>query len=240
MSIFCKLQNISTNTTRWSLKLRCMLSIVLSIHGIYIISSEIITSTFSSMYQTVLIFANSGKQIFNARLCEQTERDLSLRALITLIHHLHADYPTVIIKHIIIAETRNTFCWTRSLSNATFSFLITWHSSSSNSAAVYKLSSKSDDSSLIYRYINFQNGGYPPSWNCFTTIRDHPQSLCCWPQLPVKFHVNLIHRSEDIAIWIFRISGLKCLFGPLNVIIHHQDPQKAHPCVNPCLLSSQL
>jgi len=87
-----------------------MLSIVLSIHGIYIISSEIITSTFSSMYQTVLIFANSGKQIFNARLCEQTERDLSLRALITLIHHLHADYPTVIIKHIIIAETRNTFC----------------------------------------------------------------------------------------------------------------------------------
>ena len=132
MSIFCKLQNIRTNTTRWSLKLRCMLSIVLSIHGIYIISSEIITSTFSSMYQTVLIFANSGKQIFNARLCEQTERDLSLRALITLIHHLHADYPTVIIKHIIIAETRNTFCWTRSLSNATFSFLITWHSSSSN------------------------------------------------------------------------------------------------------------
>jgi len=42
-------------------------------------------------------------------------------------------------------------------------------------------------------------------WMCsnqivFTTIRDHPQSLCCWPQLTVKFHVNLIHRSEDIAI----------------------------------------
>jgi len=29
--------------------------------------------------------------------------------------------------------------------------------------------------------------------------------VCCWPQLPVKFHVNLIHRSGDIAIWIFRI-----------------------------------
>ena len=40
----------------------------------------------------------------------------------------------------------------------------------------------------------------------------HPQSLRCWPQLPVTFHVNLIHRSEDIAIWIFRIFGLKCLF----------------------------
>jgi len=27
-------------------------------------------------------------------------------------------------------------------------------------------------------------------------------------------HVNLIHRSEDIAVWIFRIFGLKCLFRP--------------------------
>ena len=33
-------------------------------------------------------------------------------------------------------------------------------------------------------------------------------------QLPVKFHINLIHRSEDIVIWIFRIFGLKCLFRP--------------------------
>ena len=57
----------------------------------------------------------------------------------------------------------------------------------------------------IWRYIDFQNGGRPPSWNCFTTIRDRPRS-------PVKFHVNLIHRSEDIAVWIFRIFGLKCLF----------------------------
>jgi len=24
--------------------------------------------------------------------------------------------------------------------------------------------------------------------------------VCCWPQLPVKFHVNLIHRSKDTAI----------------------------------------
>ena len=48
----------------------------------------------------------------------------------------------------------------------------------------------------------------------FTTIRDRPRSLCCWPQLPVKFDVNLMHRSENIAIWIFRIFGLKCLFRP--------------------------
>jgi len=64
----------------------------------------------------------------------------------------------------------------------------------------------------IWRYIDFQNGGRPPSWNCFTTIRDHWRSPCCWPQLPVKCHVNLIHRSEDIAVWFFRIFGLKCLF----------------------------
>ena len=42
-------------------------------------------------------------------------------------------------------------------------------------------------------------------------VRGHTRSLCCWPQLPVKFHINLIHRSEYIAIWIFGIFGLKCL-----------------------------
>jgi len=88
--------------------------------------------------------------------------------------------------------------------SVTFSFLITWPSSSSKSAAVYKISSKSDDYfTKIWRYNDFQNGGRPPSWNCFTTIRDHPRNLCCWPQLPVKFYVNLIHRSEDIASWFF-------------------------------------
>jgi len=56
------------------------------------------------------------------------------------------------------------------------------------------------------------------------------------PQLPVKFNVNLIHRSEDIAIEFFCIFGLKCLFRPpkwgfgdfepINMIIHHRDPQK--------------
>ena len=58
--------------------------------------------------------------------------------------------------------------------------------------------------------------------------------VCCWPQLPVKFHVNLMHRS--IAIWIFSIwfelpiqdpkMGVLGDVGPLNVIIHHRDPRK--------------
>jgi len=104
----------------------------------------------------------------------------------------------------------------------------------------------------IWQYIDFLNGGRPPSWNCFITIRDHIRSLCCWPQLPVKFHVS----QSDTQIW--RYSYLNFLhiwlevpiqapkmgffgdFGPLNVIIHNRDPQKAHPCVNPRLLSYQL
>jgi len=32
-------------------------------------------------------------------------------------------------------------------------------------------------------------------------------------EVPVKCYVNLIHRSEDIAVWIFRIFGLKCPFN---------------------------
>jgi len=60
----------------------------------------------------------------------------------------------------------------QSLSNATFSFLITWRSSSSKSAAVCKISSKSDDFSLRYEiYIPsiymqmswLQSGLYLPS-----------------------------------------------------------------------------
>ena len=34
--------------------------------------------------------------------------------------------------------------------------------------------------------------------------------------------------------------GVLAVFGPLNVIIHNRDPQRAHPCVNPRLLIYQL
>ena len=116
---------------------------------------------------------------------------------------------------VIIDETKNTFCRTRSLSNATYSFLITWRSSSSKiCCCVQNFMKIGWFFTEIWRYIDFQNGGRPPSWNCFTTIRDHTQSFCCWPQLPVKFYVNMIHKSEDIAIWIFRIFGLRCLLRP--------------------------
>ena len=54
------------------------------------------------------------------------------------------------IMNLFLLITRNTFCRTRSLSNATFSFLITWRSPSSKSAAAYKVSWKSFD--LLLRY----------------------------------------------------------------------------------------
>jgi len=55
-------------------------------------------------------------------------------------------------EYIVYNSTKNTFCRTRRLSNATFSFWTsaTWRSSSSKSAAVYKILSKSDDFSLRY------------------------------------------------------------------------------------------
>ena len=161
--------------------------------------------------------------------------------------------PVLMLILITIIITRNTFCRTRSLSNATFSFLITWRSSSSKSAAVYKISSKSDDFSLRYgdkNYNDFQKGGRPPSWNRFTTIPDHPRCLCCWPQLPVKFlcqsdtqiwrhsYLNFSHIWLEIPIQAPKM-GISSDLGPLDVIIHHRDPQKAHPCVNPRLLSYQ-
>ena len=100
----------------------------------------------------------------------------------------------------------------------------------------------------IYRFSKWRPSGILELFHHYTRP---PRSLCCWPQLPVKFHVNLIHRSEDIAIWIFSRIWLEMPiqapkigvledFEPLNVIIYHQDHQKTHPCVNPRLLGYQL
>jgi len=55
----------------------------------------------------------------------------------------------------------------------------------------------------IWRYIDFQNGGRPPSWNCLTTIRDHPRSLLLAAQIWWYSYLNFWH-------------VLKCLFRPQN------------------------
>ena len=97
----------------------------------------------------------------------------------------------------------------------------------------------------IWRHIDFQNDGRPPSWNCFTTIRDHPQVCVAGRSCLSNFMSIWYTDLKTVAIRIFRIFGLKCPFRPqnrglgdfgsLNVIIHHRDPQKIHLCVNFCL-----
>ena len=47
--------------------------------------------------------------------------------------------------------------------------------------------------------------------------------------------LNFSHIWLDMPIQVPKI-GVLGDFGPLTVIIHHRDPQKAHPCVNPRLL----
>ena len=149
-----------------------------------------------------------------------------------------------------IAATRNTFCRTRSLSNATFSFLITWRSSSSKSAVVYKISSKSDDFSLRYGNISiFKMAAVRHLRIVLPPYETTTKSLLL---AAAACHISC---QSDTQIWRYSYEFFACLawnaysgpqnggfgdFGPLNVIIHRWDPQKAHPCVNPRLLSYQL
>ena len=115
----------------------------------------------------------------------------------------------------IISKTRSMFCRTRSLSNATFSFLITWRPSSSKSAAVYKISSTSDDffrwDMAIYRFSKWRPSAI---LELFYYRTRPPTSLLlarsCLSNFMSIWYTNLI------AIWMFRIFGLKCLFRPEN------------------------
>jgi len=115
-------------------------------------------------------------------------------------------------------RTRNTFCRTRSMSNATFSLFdhvmkIWWFFTE------------------IWRYINFQNGGVrhlgivlPP----YETTHE----------VPVKFYVNVIHRMiwrysclNFSHIWLempihFLKIGVLGDFVPLTVTIHHRNPKR--------------
>jgi len=81
-----------------------------------------------------------------------------------------------------------------------FSFLITWRSSSSKSVAVYKISWKSDDFSLRYGDISIFKMAAVRHLGIVLPAYETIHEICCWPQLPVKFHVNLIHRSVYLKI----------------------------------------
>jgi len=142
--------------------------------------------------------------------------------------------------------TRNMFCRIRSLSNATFSFLITWRSSSLKSAAVYKISWKSDDFSLRYGDISiFKMAAVRHLGIVLPSSRPPVKSLL------LAAATCQISCQSDAQIWRYRPSYLNFshiwfempiqapkmgVLGdvrPINVIIQHRDPQKAHTCVNP-------
>ena len=143
--------------------------------------------------------------------------------LLMLVCPLSVVHPVV-----IFWKSRNTFCLTRSLSNATFSFLITWRSSSSKSAAVYKISLKAYDFSLRYGDITIFKMAAVSQISCQSDTQIWRYS-----------YLNFSHIWLEMPIQAPKMEVLGN-FGPLNVIIHHWDPQKAHPCVNPRLVSYQL
>jgi len=121
----------------------------------------------------------------------------------TYLHSCYTDakrkpYPSF---RMVPFPTRNTSCRTRSLSNATF-----FHFWSRDVHPVQNLllCTKFHKNLMIFHWdmaiYRFSKWRPFAILGLFTTIRDHPRSLCCWPQLPVKFHINLIHRSEDSCL----------------------------------------
>jgi len=121
--------------------------------------------------------------------------------------------------------TRNTFCQTRSLSNATFLFLI-----------------KSDDFSLsqIYQFSKwrpsailelFYHHTRPPTKSLLLAAAACQISCQSDTHIWRYSYLNFSRIWLEIPIQAPTMGGFGD-FGPLNVIIHHQDPQKAHSCVN--------
>jgi len=119
--------------------------------------------------------------------------------------------------NVVVFRTRNTFCRTRGVCPMQlFHFLIT-------SWKIWWFYTE------IWRYIDFQNSGRPPSWNCFTTIREHPRSPCqisCQSDTQIWRYscLNFSHIWLKMPIQLPRI-GVLGDFGLLTVIIHHRDPQ---------------
>jgi len=109
-------------------------------------------------YSTVIALTHRASPVINKRRCATHQWILFMTGASTSRRSQQSRSGKS--KAEIYINTRNTFCRTWSLSNATFSFgtSASWRSSSSKSAAVYKMSSKSDDFSLRYGDITiFKN-----------------------------------------------------------------------------------
>jgi len=109
---------------------------------------------------------------------------------------------------------RNTFCRNRSLSNATFSSLITWRSPSSKSAAVYKISWKADFSQRygdisIFKMAAVRHIGIvlPPYE---TTLEVFVAGHSCLSNFMSIWYTDLKIKLFEF----FCIFSLKCLFRP--------------------------
>jgi len=72
--------------------------------------------------------------------------------------------------------------------------------------------------------IEIQDGGRPPSWNCYVIISYHPRSLFIGPHWPVKLYANPMYSFEEyddlkfLQIWLeMPIHAPEILvFGGLN------------------------
>jgi len=87
----------------------------------------------------------------------------------------------------------------------------------------------------IWRYIDFQNGGRPPSWNYFITIRDHPRTslagrsclsnfMSIWyTDLPFEFFVYLAwnaYSGPQNGFFLGTLDPPKCDYSS------YRDPQR--------------
>jgi len=88
----------------------------------------------------------------------------------------------------------------------------------------------------IWRYIDFQNGGRPPSRNCFTRLPTKSLLLAA-----AAYQISC---QSDTQIWRYNYLNFSHIwlemhiqapkmgffwggdFGPLNVIIHNRDPKR--------------
>jgi len=127
--------------------------------------------------------------------------------------------------------------------------LIMWRSSSSKSAAVYKISWKSDDFSLRYGDISIFKmaavrhlGIVLPPFETTHKVSVLAAAACqisCQSDTQIwrYSYLNFSHIWLEMPIQAPKL-GFLGDFGPINVIIHHRDTQKEHPCINSCLLNS--
>ena len=95
-------------------------------------------------------------------------------------------------------NTRNTFRRTLSLSNATFLYF--W-SRDVHPVQNLLLCTKFHENRIIFRWdmaiCRFSKWRLSAILELFTTIRNHPRSLCCWPQTSLRLLSYQLQKSVE-------------------------------------------